>query len=376
MIPCRSSSRCRSDRAEGYLTSRTIPSYNHAGVRLGLSTPLVSIVVPTRNEGATIQACLEALLGQDYPADQLEILVVDGLSTDDTREVVAAIAATDGRVRMLDNEQRVTPAAFNLGIGMALGGVIGVMSAHGIPAHDYVSQAVRELHEREAWCVGGRIDRVATTPVQRAIAAATASPFGVGDASHNYRTTAGWVDTAFPGMWPRWVFDRIGRFDPELVRNQDDEFSYRIREAGGGVWFSPEIVVAYVPRGSFRALFSQYRQYGMWKVRVFQKHRGAARIRHLIPAMWVAALISGVVLALVALPAILLTVVSGLSYVAVMTVASLRLRRDGTRATDVFRALLSLHLAYGVGFLQGLVRFAPHWVRSRKSEAGPGRADA
>lgn len=376
MIPCRSSSGCRSDRPEVDLTSRAITNHNHAGVRLGLSTPLVSIVVPTRNEAATIEACLDALRKQDYPADQLEILVVDGLSTDDTRELVAAIAAADGRVRLLDNEQRVTPAAFNLGIRMARGGVIGVMSAHGIPALDYVSLAVRDLQERDAWCVGGRIDRVATTPVQRAIAAATSSPFGVGDASHNYRTTAGWVDTAFPGMWPRWVFDKVGLFDPELVRNQDDEFSYRIREAGGRVWYSPDVVVSYVPRGSFRSLFSQYRQYGLWKVRVFQKHRGAARIRHLIPAVWVASLISGIVLAVVAFPAILITLIAGVPYVAVMTVASLRLRRDGTSVWSVFRALACLHLGYGVGFWQGLIRFAPRWFRPRNSEPGQGRADA
>lgn len=343
---------------------------------MGLSTPLVSIVVPARNEAATIQACLRALLAQDYPADQLEILVVDGLSTDDTRAQVAAIAADDRRVRLLENEQRVTPAAFNLGIGVARGEVIGVMSAHGIPAPDYVSLAVRELQERDAWCVGGRIDRVATTPVQRAIAAATSSPFGVGDATHNYRTTAGWVDTAFPGMWPRWVFDQVGLFDPELVRNQDDEFSYRIREAGGRVWYSPDIVVSYVPRGSFRSLFSQYRQYGFWKVRVFQKHPRAARIRHLIPAMWVAAVVGGLALSLVANPAILIALVAGGSYLIVMTVASLRLRRDGASALHVFRALVSIHLAYGIGFWQGLIRFAPRWFRPRDSEAGRGRADA
>ena len=326
----------------------------------------MSIVVPARNEAGTIEACVQALLGQDYPVDCLEVLVVDGLSDDGTPHLVQAIAQHDPRVRLISNPERVTPTAFNHGIRRSRGDIVGVMSAHGVPSPDYVSRAIQSLQVTDAWCVGGRIRRVAATPTQQAIATATSSPFGVGDATHNYRATSGWVETAFPGLWPRWVFERVGLFDPELVRNQDDELSFRIREAGGGIWFEPQIVVDYVPRGSYRALFSQYRQYAMWKVRVFQKHPAAARPRHVVPAAWVAATVGGMVVAPTNAGALVLTIGAVTSYSAVMIVAARRLGSPGTRVWDVFRALVTLHVAYGVGFWQGLVRFAPRWVRDRR----------
>src|SRR6185503_18772162 len=149
--------------------------------------------------------------------------------TDDTKEQVLAISTLDPRISLIANPDRITPKAFNLGILAARGQVIGLMSAHGSPASDYLERAVSDLRSTGAWGVGGAIVRAGTTGRQRAIAAATSSPFGVGDAVHNYGTAARWVETAFPGLWPRWVFERVGLFDPELVRNQDDELSFRIR---------------------------------------------------------------------------------------------------------------------------------------------------
>jgi glycosyltransferase involved in cell wall biosynthesis len=332
---------------------------------LDASLPLVSIIVPARDEIATIADCVRALLAQDYPRDRLEIIVVDGRSTDGTREVVASLMAETTDVLLVDNPDRITPVAFNRGIRAARGEIIGVMSAHGVAARDYVSVAVGALATTKAWCVGGRIDRVASTPLQRAIAAATSSPFGVGDATHNYRETAGWVETAFPGLWPRWVFERVGLFDPELVRNQDDELSDRIRAAGGRIWFEPRAVVAYVPRGSRTALFRQYRQYAMWKIRVFQRHPWAARPRHLIPAAWIGTMVVGAVASLWAPPAILLTAAAAGAYATVMSLASLRISGPGVRAVDVLTSLVTLHVAYGIGTWQGLVRFLPRWFHDR-----------
>jgi hypothetical protein len=139
-----------------------------------------------------------------------------------------------------------------------------------------------------------------------------------------------------------------------------------VREAGGRIWYDPHIVIGYVPRTSFRGLFSQYRQYGYWKVRVFQKHPAAARPRQLVPPIWVAALAGGVLLAPLSLNALFLTVAAGGSYVVVMVPASVRLGRRGVAPRHVFQALLTLHLAYGIGFWQGLARFAPRWFRGRR----------
>jgi succinoglycan biosynthesis protein ExoA len=330
------------------------------------ASPLVSIVVPARNEARSIGACLEALLGQEYPVEKLEILLVDAESTDDTVGIAQAVSNRDPRVRLLTNPERVTPAGFNRGLRVARGEILGVMSAHGIAAPDYVARAVSALVATGAWAVGGRIRRSGTSSVQRAIARVTSSPFGVGDATHNYQDKAGWVDTAFPGLWPRWVFERVGLFDQELVRNQDDELSDRIAAAGGRIWYDPAIVVDYTPRAGYVGLFNQYRQYAMWKVRVFQKHPDAARLRHLIPAIWVGGLTIGLLAAAVTPVGIVLVAGATLPYAAIMSVAAWRLREPATRWFDLFRAFLTLHLAYGLGFWQGLIRFAPRWIRDRR----------
>lgn len=334
--------------------------------------PMVSIIVAARNEEHHLGACLEALLAQDYPLERLEILVMDGRSTDRTRETAARYVGGDGRVRLLDNPEQVAATAFNHGIRAARGTYVGVMSGHAIPAPDYVTRAVRALHQTGAWAVGGKIVRRSRTPIQRGIALATSSPYGVGNAAHNYASTAQAAETVFPGMWPREVFERVGWFNPSLVRNQDDEFSYRIRRAGGLVWYDPAIRVAYEPRSTLEAVFSQYRQYGYWRVRVVEMHPGALRFRQLVPAIWllgVAAAGLGIALRnrlqLLAIPSVA-------AYLGVMSMASMRTAgRHG--AGPMLAALTTMHAAYGWGMLQGLVTLALRLARGRAASTASRR---
>jgi Glycosyltransferases, probably involved in cell wall biogenesis len=330
------------------------------------SLPFVSIVVAARNESRSIGECLRGLLAQDYPPDRYEVLVVDGSSTDDTVDQVRAIAERDTRVSIVDNPARIAPAAFNLGIRASRGEIVGLMSAHGAPASDYLRRGVSDLSSTGAWGVGGRIGRVGVTPRQRAIGRATSSPFGVGNAVHNYGTEQRWVETAFPGLWPRWVFERVGLFDQELVRNQDDELSFRIRAAGGRILYDPAIVVAYAPRSSLRRLFSQYRQYGMWKVRVYQKQPRAIRLRQVVPPVWVAVLVGGWLLTPVTILGPAASIVAAASYGAVMGAVAVRLGEAGVPRREIFAALSAVHVGYGVGMWAGLARFAPRWVVARR----------
>lgn len=316
---------------------------------------MVTVVVAARNEERHIGACLDALIAQDYPADRLEIVVADGMSTDGTRELVSAAAARDSRVRLIDNPKRIAATAFNAGIMAGGGEIVGIMSAHAIPASDYVSRAVEALRVTGAAAVGGRIVRLSTTPRQRAIAAATSSPFGVGNARHNYADRAQLVETVFPGMWPREVLDNVGLFDEDLVRNQDDELSYRIRQAGGRIWYDPAIKVAYVPRDSIRDLFSQYRQYGFWRIYVLRKHPQALQLRQLAPPLWVLSLLVGLTGVAVGSQLRLLLIPSAGAYVALMLAALGRgqpIRQVALRVA----AAAAMHLGYGLGMLRGLSR--------------------
>ena len=328
------------------------------------SRPTVSLVIPVRNEGAHIEACLGAIGGQDYPADRIEVLVVDGESTDDTAALVAKIGQADPRVRLLANPQRIMPAGLNVGIEAASGEYVGVVSGHSALPPDYVSRAVAAMETSGAWSVGGRIMRRAHGPMQAAIALATSSRVGVGDSLHNYAARAGWVETVFPGFWRRELFEHIGLFDPAMVANEDNELSLRIHEAGGKIWYDPAIRVDYLPRSSLGALFRQYRRYGLGKMRVLRKHRGGLRWRHVVPALWVAFLVLGAIASILA-PAFAPIYLLGIGiYLATVIVAAVRLARRDVSWWRIAMALATIHLGYGIGSWQGLATWGARGPRS------------
>jgi GT2 family glycosyltransferase len=195
--------------------------------------------------------------------NDLEVLVAVGPSTDGTRELVAEMAARDPRIHVVDNPERITPAGLNAAIRASRGRVILRMDGHAVPEPNYVSSCLRALEESGAWNVGGRILKVGRTRAARAASAATSSPFGIGGGQRFHTlVTAADVDTVWPGCWPRWVFERIGLFDPEMVQNQDDELNQRLLDAGGRIRFDPSIGATYLSRGSWRGLLRQYFRYG------------------------------------------------------------------------------------------------------------------
>lgn len=317
--------------------------------------PSVALIVPVRNESEHIDACLASLSAQTYPRDRLRVVVTDGDSTDDTVERIRRWAARDRRISLRRNANRVMTAGLNQGLDATDAEVVGVISGHSTVEPDYVERAIDALERTGAWCVGGRVVREAATPVQRAIARATSSPVGVGDSRHNYATESGWAEAAFPGIWPRWVFDRIGKFDAEMPFNEDNELAYRILAAGGRIWFDAAIVVHYVPRGSLGSVFTQYRRYGRGKVSVFRKHRGAFRWRHAVPPAWVAWVPAVTVAGLVRPVAWLASLGSVGVYGALMVVAALRNRRPSDSVLLTAAAFAAIHAGYGIGVWQGVV---------------------
>jgi GT2 family glycosyltransferase len=231
----------------------------------------------------------------------MEVLVVDGRSTDRTRAIVAELAATNPHawVQLLDNPHRIASTALNIGIRAARGEIIARVDGHAILAPDYLRRCVETLVATGADNVGGLMRPQGHGYVARCIALATRSRFGIGNSRFHYDERGGEVETVYLGCFRRSIFERIGLFDEGLVRNQDDELNDRIVAAGGRIWLSPHIRSTYVGRGSFRALWRQYYQYGYWKVRVLRRHPGARRLRHLAPAVLVASLSSSALFDLV-----------------------------------------------------------------------------
>jgi succinoglycan biosynthesis protein ExoA len=328
----------------------------------------ISLIVPCRNEKAHIREFLDSLLAQELDPDwQLEILVADGLSDDGTREVLRQYCEQTPNVRLIDNPGRIVSTGLNAAIDAANGEIIIRMDGHTVYAPDYVRECVKVLQESGADNVGGPWVAKGNGIVGKAIAAAFRSPFCIGGGKAHDPSYEGEVDTVYLGCWSRSVFDRVGRFDPNLVRNQDDEFNFRLRRFGGRIWQSPRIRSWYTPRASISALFRQYSQYGFWKVAVIRKHRALASWRHIVPVSFVSSI--PVAVALIALAKIF-----GLSGTARVISAALAIELlmyvvACAAATVPFvgsleiSALLVLpvviaayHAAYGFGFLMGLLK--------------------
>lgn len=246
--------------------------------------PRVSIIIPCRNEERTIASCLKSVREQDYPGI-VEILCVDGRSTDGTREMIATMAAQDGRIRLLDNPYRVVPHAMNLGIEAARGEVIVRMDAHSCYPPDYVRRCVEGLMETGAWNYGGVFVNTTQSKnlMAQTIAALTNHPFGVGNAHFRHARQRREVDTVPFGCFPREVFKKVGLFDERLVRNQDNELNARIRKAGGRIVLDPSIRIRYYNQETLRGLLRQAWWTGSWNALTHYLCPHAFCWRHALP---------------------------------------------------------------------------------------------
>jgi len=328
--------------------------------------------MPVRNEAAFIERSLGSVLSQDYPRDRMEIIVADGLSDDGTREIIKTACEKNPIVILVDNPGKIVSTGLNAALRLAKGGIIIRVDGHCEIASDYVRCCVLHLVEDKVDCVGGPLDTVGETYSARAIAAAMSSTFGVGGSAFRVAwKEARFADTVpFPG-YRRETIQRAGPFDEELVRNQDDEYNYRIRKLGGRVLLSPDIRSRYYSRASFLKLWKQYFQYGYWKVRVLQKHPRQMQARQFVPPLFVVAL-SLLLLTTPFLGVSRFLLAGGLlAYVIINFGASvLAARSKQWQLLPLLPiAFTIIHLAYGSGFLVGLLKFWSRW-RDRGTRAG------
>jgi succinoglycan biosynthesis protein ExoA len=317
--------------------------------------PLVSVVIPIRQEEKYIAASIDSVLGQEFDGS-CEVLVVDGKSTDRTREIVREIAAREPRVRLLDNPGMIVPTAMNVGIRAARGKFVVRIDGHCRIPRDYIASVLQAFKESEAECVGGAMVAEGEGYWGEVIAGATSSAFGMGGVRFHGRGQSQYMDTVYLGAYPKQVLLDVGLYDEEFVRNQDDELNVRIRALGGKVYFTPKIWAAYTCRSTLGKLASQYFQYGWWKVRLYRKHPQMLRLRHMIPSAFLLSL----ALPLVASPwlgwkALLLPAAIMTLHALVGVVSGIA---AGTRPELIpgeVLAFVVLHLSYGAGLLVALV---------------------
>jgi succinoglycan biosynthesis protein ExoA len=321
--------------------------------------PRVSIVLPCRNEAGYIEACIRSILAQEPPEGGFEVIAADGMSTDGTREYLEQAARQQPQLRVLNNPGRIVSTGLNAAIRAARGEIVVRMDAHTTYAPDYVKQCLAVMEETGADNVGGPMRTRADTLREKAISAVFHSPWVVGGARSHQPDYEGYVDTVIYGCWKKSVFERVGWFDEELVRNQDDEHNLRLVRSGGRIYQSPRIRSWYHVRGSLTTLFRQYMQYGYWKVLVIRKHQSPASLRHVVPGAFVATLCLLGLLGVFWSAAFWVFVGLSAFYVAAVLVLSLAIAAS-TQLT-LFPALPGavgcFHFGYGYGFLRGIVDF-------------------
>ena len=318
----------------------------------------IRVVIPCRNEKPYIAACLRSLVDAKREGLAVEAWVCDGFSEDGTRDEVMSFAAAHPWIRLVDNHQRTTPQAMNLGLrppGYEVGIILG---AHAEVDRDFFQANLSILREHaDVGCAGGTIENVYLDATSRRIGSAMGHPFGVGSAHFRTGLKEGYVDTVAFGAYRREVFDRVGFFDERLVRNQDDEYNFRVLKGGFRIWLSNAIRSRYYVRGSYAKLFKQYRQYGYWKVYVNRLHRTVTTLRQLVPALFVIGAVMGALIS-VLLPVLLPVWLMGMgAYLLLALVSAVRAAQTPGDIPGVLLAFFTLHAAYGIGYLQGIGDF-------------------
>ncbi len=322
--------------------------------------PTVTVILPCRNEESWILKTLESIIAGSYDTKLLEIIVIDGMSTDNTRNLIAQFIEQHPNVRILDNPQKTTPHALNLGIEAARNDVIVRIDAHSEYPSDYITKLIYWLTHTTADNVGGTcVTRAANaSALAKAIAKGLSSRFGVGNSYFRVGATQPmWVDTVPFGCFKKELFTKIGLFDEELIRNQDDEFNHRIINNGGRILLVPDIQIKYYARDSLLKLWRMFYQYGYFKPIAASKVGGVKTIRQLVPSIFIISLgcslfLSFFVPNLVVIPLCIIA-----AYVTALTAGALSTCSNSGISCILFMYLIfpTIHFSYGTGYIRGLL---------------------
>lgn len=315
----------------------------------------ISLIIPCYNEELYIKPLLEGIFNQTYPENLIEVLCVDGFSSDATRKIITECSDKNPQIKLIDNHKKIVPFALNLAVRQSTGNPIIRLDAHTEYANDYIEKIVETFESTGADIVGGPMRAIGKTNFQKAVAYATSTKMGVGDSQFHNENSKGFVDTVYLGAWKREIFADVGYFDERMKRNQDDEFHYRARSKGKKIYLNPEIKSWYYPRSTLPKLFMQYFQYGLYKPLVLKKVKTEIKLRHLIPMAFVfyIALLPMVFSLLSKL--LLIPLLLYILLVIYFTFASKENFKTKIRIPVIYPVI---HVSYGTGFILGLFKKA------------------
>lgn len=312
---------------------------------------LTSVIVPVLNEEGHISKLMDTLARQDYP--NLEFLLTDGGSSDRTIQLITERQLNDPRFKLIRNPERFVSHGFNLALMEAKGNYIAFLGAHAEYPENYLSQGVKVLDKNIADAVGGPLRHKGLNPTGKAIAFAMTSGFGVGNTAFRTSTERQYVESVAFAVYKKSVFEKLGGMDEALIRNQDDEFHYRMNSAGFKILMIPEMQAVYYVRSSFYALFKQYFQYGLYKPLVLKKVHSGARLRHFIPSLWTLYLVCAVTLSCIFPSGILLCSIPFMLYLMIACYVIFKSPPE-INPFLLFLGFSTLHISYGTGFIKGL----------------------
>ena len=320
----------------------------------------VSVICPVFNEEKFIEVCIMSIIEQDYPQDMMEVLFVDGRSTDKTREIIERYMRQYPFIKLLDNPERIVPYALNRGLEAAKGEVIMRLDGHCTYPTNYISELVRYLYQLNADNVGGvwNTQPAKDTPICQAIAQASSHPFGVGGSMHKIGASKIIeTDTVPFGCYKREIFEKTGPFDIDLVRNQDDEFNGRLHNLGGKIYLIPQVIINYTARDTLCKMRKMYYQYGLYKPLVNKKLGAPATVRQFFPLVFLLLLIIGGTASIFS-PFILHAYTTFLVLylfigIVVGSMSAIRMHQPLLVLLMPY-VFFNIHMSYGIGYLVGI----------------------
>lgn len=323
---------------------------------------MISVICPTYNEEKFIKQCIESLLLQDYPKEDLEIIFIDGRSTDKTRDIISSYSESHPFIHLIDNPMKIVPYALNEGIKASKGDIIIRIDGHEEYPTNYISTLSQKLIELNADNVGCLFKTLPCGPSAKeiAIAEALSSSFGMGNSYYRIGCDSiKEVDTVPFGCYRRSVFDRFGLFDTDLIRNQDDEFNGRITKGGGKIYLIPNIIIKYYARDKIRKVRKMFYQYGLFKPLVNKKLGSPTTVRQFIPLFFVIGLLAGAALSFLHQALAIAYAFTMLAYFALalaFTAKSYKMHKN--IKLFIFQPLIyfTIHSSYGFGYLVGIFK--------------------